>query len=284
MAKTAIIMFGRFNPPTRGHEELFHFALKMGKQKNADVILFVSSTQNDENPLTYREKVQYIHQSVPKLWIGPKKVNNPAATLTWAQAHDYQNVFFLIGQDRAKTFQRMIHSWSKAQDPDGHMTVSLKVTPRHIDTVSGTIARQLAQRGELNQFKKLLISGLQDNTSATEIMQKIQNRLGVVEEQVMRIKTFEDWLKEADPVGKDDAASKEKKPSTDKEKPEPVPDEEPTPEPPPPPLPIDSTEDDGRVPSDTPENQSKLVIHPPTKLKTNMKKKVNDIRAWGAKY
>lgn len=285
MNHRAYIMFGRFNPPTRGHEDMFRIALAQATKVQADTVLFVSSTQDKKNPLTYAEKVKYIKRSVPELKIGPKTVTNPAAALTWAQEQRYRDVTFIIGEDRFESFKRMIQSWQNAQDPQRTMEIRLAGTPRQMKVVSGTIARKLAQQGQLNQLKQVLISGAQDNTSATEIMRKIQNRLGVEEERDMRIKTFEDWLKEADPVPGDDTPKKKgEEAPEDKEPVEAPPDEEPTPEPPPPPLPITSTDDDGRVPSDTPENQSRLVIHPPTKLKTNMINKAKNIRTYGAKY
>ena len=57
--KKAVFTFGRFNPPTTGHEKLVKKLLQIGR--GTDVLLF-SSHSNDKrkNPLSHRDKVKYL--------------------------------------------------------------------------------------------------------------------------------------------------------------------------------------------------------------------------------
>ena len=57
--KSCTFTFGRFNPPTTGHEKLVKKLTSIGK--GTDVLLF-SSHSNDKkkNPLTHKDKVKYL--------------------------------------------------------------------------------------------------------------------------------------------------------------------------------------------------------------------------------
>ena len=57
--KSCTFTFGRFNPPTTGHEKLVKKLMSVGK--GTEVLLF-SSHSNDKrkNPLTHKDKVKYL--------------------------------------------------------------------------------------------------------------------------------------------------------------------------------------------------------------------------------
>ena len=57
----ATFTFGRFNPPTTGHEKLVKKLMSVGK--GTDVLLF-SSHSNDKrkNPLSISEKLEIVHK------------------------------------------------------------------------------------------------------------------------------------------------------------------------------------------------------------------------------
>ena len=59
--KTAIISWGRFNPPTIGHEIVFKIANDLAKKDKADFFIIPSeTTDKQKNPLTLQEKISYI--------------------------------------------------------------------------------------------------------------------------------------------------------------------------------------------------------------------------------
>ena len=62
--KTVAFTFGRFNPPTIGHEKLCD-AVK--KANPSDYKIFASHTQNPKkDPLQYAKKIAYMKKSFPK--------------------------------------------------------------------------------------------------------------------------------------------------------------------------------------------------------------------------
>jgi len=303
MKKNAVLIFGRFNPPTKGHEKLFRTAMAMGSRTDADTIVFLSNTQDEKNPLTRQEKARYIKRSIPELVIGPAEVRNPAAMLTWAKQTGYERVIMLAGDDRLEGYNRLVASWGKNETPP-KMPVKVVALSRigHMDAVrvSGTAARAMARRGDVAGLQNILISGAATPVIAAEIVKKLQRRLGVQERANMVIKGFRSWLlseAEGDPPPGTKMKNQDRDPKDTKLPDEPPKEGEqnppspptgpppaPKPKPPIPPFPVDATEDDGRVGADRPENQAKLVIHPPVRMKTGMINKLKMIQQQNATY
>jgi nicotinic acid mononucleotide adenylyltransferase len=73
---TAVFAFGRFNPPTIGHQKLIDTVITTAEKANAKPYLFLSHKQNNRtDPLTFAEKQAYIQQYYPKLAVGDANSN-----------------------------------------------------------------------------------------------------------------------------------------------------------------------------------------------------------------
>ena len=75
---TAVFAFGRFNPPTIGHQKLIQKVQSMAKQVDGKGYIFLSHKQNNKtDPLTFQEKQQYIakHISDSTLEVGKLPVS-----------------------------------------------------------------------------------------------------------------------------------------------------------------------------------------------------------------
>lgn len=268
MATNVFLIFGRFNPPTIGHERLFNTALTRARRERADVAVFVSHTQDKKNPLSYEDKVSVIRRSVPGLIVGPPTVRTPAEALTWALDRGYRNITLLVGEDRQAGFEKMAGSWQKVEDPKQHAVVRVEALPREgamsASKVSGTVARQYAQKGQLANLKKILISGAQQDAIAKRFMKIIQDRLGALKEMFM---TKRRPLTEADEDQINRVVGNLVSDSSWLHS-----DDEPF-------VTIDEPDNDGdidpndRVPEDTPNNKSVVVIHPSRRLKFDTKLK-----------
>ena len=58
---TAVFAFGRFNPPTIGHQKLIETVLRTADKANGKAYLFLSHKQNNKtDPLNFKEKQSYI--------------------------------------------------------------------------------------------------------------------------------------------------------------------------------------------------------------------------------
>ena len=65
---TIVLAFGRFSPPTNGHELLVKATVLTAKKRNADHIIYASRTQDSKkNPLNVNDKVAYLRHSFPRV-------------------------------------------------------------------------------------------------------------------------------------------------------------------------------------------------------------------------
>jgi nicotinic acid mononucleotide adenylyltransferase len=61
---TVFFTFGRFNPPTVGHLDMIKRLVHAAKQEGCpvDIYVFPSSTQNDKNPLSIKQKIIHLRE------------------------------------------------------------------------------------------------------------------------------------------------------------------------------------------------------------------------------
>ena len=66
--KTVVFTFGRFKPPTTGHEKLILAVAKTAKRyRTQDFFIFPSqSVDSKKNPLDYKQKTSWMKKMFPK--------------------------------------------------------------------------------------------------------------------------------------------------------------------------------------------------------------------------
>lgn len=271
MATKVFLIFGRFQPPTIGHERLFNTALQRAKVDRADVAVFVSQTEDNKNPIPYAEKVRVIRKSVSGIIIGPKTARTPAEALTWALERGYKDIRLLVGEDRFEGFDKMVGSWQKTEDPKKRAVVRVEPLERKgsmdASVVSGTVARRYARLGDEQSLKSILISGAQDAATVKHFIALTQQKLGKLKEMVMpKNRSEEDLDAQVNRVVErlladsswrsNEAASTEPQAEVSDN---------------------DGIFDpDGRVPEDTEDNKSILVLYPGRRVKYDMINKVKE--------
>lgn len=109
----AVFTFGRFNPPTIGHEKLI---LAVAKQAGRDdYFIFPSHSQDKKkNPLTSAVKVKYMKLMFPKHKdniILNTDLKTPINVLQHLQG-TYENVTMVVGSDRVASFQGMLTKYN----------------------------------------------------------------------------------------------------------------------------------------------------------------------------
>ena len=64
---TAVFTFGRFNPPTTGHEKLIDALAREQKEPRRSMYVYPSHSQNPKkDPLPHNKKVAYMKKMFPK--------------------------------------------------------------------------------------------------------------------------------------------------------------------------------------------------------------------------
>ena len=111
---TLTTAFGRFNPPTTGHEKLLKFAEK--KAAGGDLKIYPSRSQDaKKNPLDPDMKISYMKKMFPDFEeqiINDSEMRTIFDVLTTAASDGYKNVKIIVGSDRLAEFQSLAHKYN----------------------------------------------------------------------------------------------------------------------------------------------------------------------------
>ena len=166
-SKTIVFAFGRFNPPTTGHELLMKVVQRLAQQKRADHVVFASKSQDaKKNPLSIEKKMRYLKMMFPR--VNFRAADNNVRTFIEAcvALHNmgYKNVIMVAGSDRYQTFNTTLNKYNGKKDRHGFYkfdtieVISSGQRDPDDDTtpsgMSGTKMREHAKKGDLKSFKK----------------------------------------------------------------------------------------------------------------------------------
>ena len=184
---TAVFAFGRFNPPTIGHQKLIETVISTAQKANGKPYLFLSHKQNNKtDPLNFREKQAYIQQFYPKLAVGDPSTNTIIKVLQKIQAEGRTRIVMVAGSDRVEHFETLLNQYNGKPDKQGNDLYkfdSIKVVnagqrdpdEEGVTGASASKARELANKGQWHEFSKIAMGGNESKL----IYNKIQDALGV---------------------------------------------------------------------------------------------------------
>lgn len=183
--KTAVLTYGRMNPPTIGHMVLIDKVLSIP----GDHFIFVSHTQDSKkNPLTAQEKISLLNKVYPgQDCFHAASTENPTIVTVAAglSKQGYKNLIIVVGSDRVASFDELFTKYNGVFNDKGQgfkfdsiNVVSAGERDPDADDVSGMSAskmRELAVTGDIEGFKQGLPPAL--HKDAANIMQKIASVL-----------------------------------------------------------------------------------------------------------
>ena len=158
---TLTVAFGRFNPPTTGHEKLLNTVAS--SSDDGDYIIVPSRTQDKKkNPLDADTKVSVMRQMFPQH--SERIVNDPANrtifdVLKKAHMDGYANVRIIGGADRVKEFEKLTGNYNGKlyQFDNVEVRSAGERDPDAEDDVTGMSAskqRKAAAEGDFKTFAK----------------------------------------------------------------------------------------------------------------------------------
>ena len=183
---TAVFAFGRFNPPTIGHQKLLDKVISMAGQVDGKGYVFLSQKQNNKtDPLTFKEKQDYLQMFYPQLAIGDAGVKTIIQALQKIQAQGRTRIVMIAGSDRVAEFQKLLNQYNGKPDKAGNDLYKFD----SIDVVSAgerdpdqegasgasaSKARELAAKGQEHEFSKVIMGG----NTGKKLYDILQDRLG----------------------------------------------------------------------------------------------------------
>jgi nicotinamide mononucleotide adenylyltransferase len=170
--KSFAFTFGRFNPPTIGHEKLIRTVASQGM----DYKIFLSRSQDAiKNPLSPSDKLKYMTKMfrnyASHIMVMPSNMVLELATKIYNMG--YRNVTMVVGSDRVAEFKSILNRYNDEKNRHGYYNfekiniISAGERDPDEEGVTGMSASKLrdyAKRGDLKNFKR----GVPGNLSEKE--------------------------------------------------------------------------------------------------------------------
>ena len=177
--KSIAFTFGRFNPPTIGHEKLIN---KVKSMPTDDYRIYLSRSEDSKkNPLSPRQKLDYMKQMfsshASKIEINSSNMILDIATKLYNKG--YKEITMVAGSDRVREFEGILKKYNGVKSRHGLYDFdSIRVASageRDPDAegamgMSASKMRAAAAKGDLQTFKK----GLPRGADADKIMKDVR--------------------------------------------------------------------------------------------------------------
>jgi hypothetical protein len=210
---TAIFTFGRFNPPTTGHEKLIDaLAREQSKNSGSKMYVFPSQSQNPKkDPLPFALKVAYMRKMFPKYAkniMANKKIRMVFDIAVDLHNKGHRSIVMVVGSDRVAEFDGLLNKYNGVNGRHGYYgfdnieVVSAGERDPDAEGVSGMSAskmRAAASDGDFDSFKTGVPSGFKD---ALKLYNDVRKNMGIREEKDMGEMTDFETLRDLYLTGK----------------------------------------------------------------------------------
>ena len=183
---TLTVAFGRFNPPTTGHEKLLNTVAS--SSDDGDYVIIPSRSQDKKkNPLDTDMKVSVMKQMFPQH--SEKIVNDPGNKtifdiLTRAHNDGYAGVRIVGGADRQKEFDKLVNNYNgKMYQFDNIEVRSAGARDPDSDSVEGMSASKQRKAAAENDFDGFLrgVPTAMNKKAARELFDNVRKSMKIKE-------------------------------------------------------------------------------------------------------
>ena len=180
--KTCHFTFGRFNPPTIGHEKLIRAVASYAG--SGDYLIYPSQTfKKPNNPLPYDYKVETMKKMFPWAKIETEACCNTIIKVAQdMMMKEYTDIVMVVGSDRVADFDKLLQKQNSIdyafktikvisagdRDPDGDGAAGM----------SASKMRAAAKEVKTSEFIKGIPDTL-DTNEKMELMQKVRSGMGL---------------------------------------------------------------------------------------------------------
>jgi len=172
---TAVFTFGRFNPPTIGHEKLLKVIESTATKNDADQFIFLSQSQDaKKNPLSASLKLTFMKLMFPKQRRAFPTTSARTALEAMSELHErsqYSKVIMVVGSDRVKEFDTLLNRYNDTKSKHGYYRFDdidvISAGERDPDAegaggMSASKMRTAVQEGKYDLFKMGVPAGVSE--------------------------------------------------------------------------------------------------------------------------
>ena len=178
--------FGRFNPPTIGHEKLIN---KVAQQPTDRYFIYLSRSQDkSKNPLTPRDKLSVMKQMFPRharnIVINPTNMVLDLATDLYNKG--FTKIIMVAGSDRTREFEGILKRYNDKRNRHGYYNFDkidvVSAGERDPDAegatgMSASKMRAAAEKGDITSFKLGLPTSFKNK--ADDLMKKVRKGMNL---------------------------------------------------------------------------------------------------------
>ena len=180
--KTCHFTFGRFNPPTIGHEKLIKAVASYAG--SGDYLIYPSQTfKKPNNPLPYEYKIEIMQKMFPWAKIETEACCNTIIKVAQdMMMKEYTDIVMVVGSDRVADFDKLLQKQNSIdyafktikvisagdRDPDGDGAAGM----------SASKMREAAKEVKTTEFIQGIPDTL-DTDEKMELMQKVRSGMGL---------------------------------------------------------------------------------------------------------
>ncbi len=197
--KTAVFVFGRFNPPTIGHEKLLNALTATAQREGGKALVYTSSTQDaKKNPLSKDQIFKYLAKAFPraKKTFQTRSTARTALEVAVELSGKYDKLVMVVGSDRVSDFTSLLNTYNGKKSKHGFYEYKeidiVSAGERDPDAagasgMSASKMRDAAVQGDFDLFRTGIPSEM-NNKDAKKMMNDVRVglKLDVIREGMKR--------------------------------------------------------------------------------------------------
>jgi|TARA_B100000959_G_scaffold122155_1_gene128251 phosphopantetheine adenylyltransferase len=174
--KTAVFTFGRFNPPTIGHEKLINAVVAVNQREGGTALIYGSQSHDTKkNPLTHKQKFKYLKKMFPRLKssLQSNSTSRNIMEIAAELSGKYNKLIMVAGSDRVSEFKSLLNTYNGKKAKHGIyefeeiVVKSAGERDPDADGASGMSASKMRDASTKGDFESFLM-GVSDELTVKE--------------------------------------------------------------------------------------------------------------------
>ena len=201
---TAVFAFGRFNPPTIGHEKLVNAVIAVNQREGGTALIYGSHSQdNSTNPLSHTEKFKYLKKMFPrqrKILQSSSRARN-IMQIAAELSEKHNKLIMIAGSDRVSEFKSLLNTYNGVKSKHGLYefeeidVVSAGERDPDADGATGMSASKMRKAATQGDFESFLL-GASDELTVKDKRNMMNNvrkglKLDTIREAMKRRRGYE---------------------------------------------------------------------------------------------
>src|SRR6056300_1218511 len=186
--KSMVFTFGRFNPPTIGHQKLIQKVLSMPADQKK---IYLSRSQDSKkNPLEPNAKLRFMRDMFkfarPNLELNP--TNMVLDLMTSIYKKGFTDVTMVVGSDRVREFENILTKYNQVKSRHGYYdfdTIKVVSAGERDPDAEGAVGmsaskmRDAAEKGDKESFKKGLPATYRSPADVDRLFSAVRVGMGI---------------------------------------------------------------------------------------------------------